>query len=215
MKLIFDRIVFTASLLLAIGLVFSGCATSADPEFTSAPSAAQAVAPISPQPTQETAGLRFQVGDTVIVTFSDTPAEIKPHEERVKEDGNITLPLIGPIQAKDRTAGDLQKAIHDAYVPKYYVRLTVTVTHVPVEKVYYVGGEVRAPGSRTWLSGTTLTKAIQNAGGLTDFAKKDNILLTRANGTQVKVDWKKASQNPKFDPRISPNDNILVFRRKW
>ena len=94
MKLSLDRIVFTVSLLLATGVVFSGCASSsADPEFSSAPAVAQAIEPVSPQPTQETGGLRFQVGDTVIVTFSDTVTEMKPHEERVKEDGNITLPL--------------------------------------------------------------------------------------------------------------------------
>jgi hypothetical protein len=72
---------------------------------------------------------RFHVGDTVTVNFSGLPEpRIDPHTEPIKEDGTITMPDIGHVQAVGKTAGELQNEIHDLYVPKLYLRLTVTVS---------------------------------------------------------------------------------------
>jgi len=155
-------------------------------------------------------GVRFQVGDLLVVTFSDTSEQIAPHDERIKEDGNITLPLIGAIKAVGKSDGELQKEIHDRYVPKYYVRLAVKVGYVPTELSYTVLGEVRAPGPKAYTGKTTVTKAIGAAGGPTEFADKRKMVLTRANGTKLKVNYKKAIEDAKFDPQVFPGDSINV-----
>ena len=160
-------------------------------------------------------GVRFQVGDLVIVNFSGTSDTILPHEERIKADGNITLPLIGAVKALGKSDGDLQTEIHDLYVPKYYVRLTVTVKYQPVELSYSVLGEVRSPGPKPYLGKTTLTKAIGAAGGLTEFAKKSDLVLTRANGTRLTVNYKKAIKDAKLDPQVFPGDSINVVKSAW
>ena len=160
-------------------------------------------------------GVRFQVGDLVIVNFSGTSDTILPHEERIKEDGNITLPLIGAVKALGKSDGDLQTEIHDLYVPKYYVRLTVTVKYVAQELSYAVLGEVRSPGPKPYLGKTTLTKAIGAAGGLTEFASKTDLVLTRANGTRLTVNYKKAIKDPKLDPQVFPGDSINVVKSIW
>ena len=85
---------------------------------------------------------RFHVGDTVIVTLSGLPTPIEPHQEPIKEDGTITMPDIGHVQAAGKTAGELQNEIYNLYVPKLYRHLTVTVN--PGDRVYYVTGEVKA-----------------------------------------------------------------------
>ena len=54
---------------------------------------------------------RFAIGDLIHVTFSGITDPIQPHEERIKDDGTITLPLIGAIKAGGKTPGELQKAI--------------------------------------------------------------------------------------------------------
>jgi len=36
---------------------------------------------------------RFHVGDTVIVSLSGLPQEIPVHQEPIKEDGTITMPI--------------------------------------------------------------------------------------------------------------------------
>ncbi len=150
---------------------------------------------------------RLRVGQTVVVAFSGAPTAIDTHTEVIKEDGTITLPLIGKIYAVGKTIGELQTEIYADYVPKYYVRLTVTVSSG--DMVYYVAGEVRSPGVETYRSDITLTKAIQAAGGLSEYASSKKIWITHA-GKRVKVDYLGALQDPSKDVPIFPEDQILV-----
>ena len=95
------------------------------------------------------------------MTFSGLQDQIPPHEEQIKEDGTITLPNIGVIIAQGKTTGELQKEIHDKYVPAFYKRLTVTVS--TERRVYYVQGQVRASGRQEYLGPTTVLKLDQAA----------------------------------------------------
>jgi polysaccharide export outer membrane protein len=156
---------------------------------------------------------RFAVGDLVIVKFSGTIEQIPQHEERIKDDGTITLTHIGAVQAAGKTPGELQKEIHDRYVPDYYRRLTVVVTGE--QRVYYVGGQVRAPGRQVYLGTTTVTKAIQSAGDFTDFGAKTRVELTRADGKTVKVNCVKAAKDAALDLPVYPGDKIHVPLRDW
>lgn len=220
MKLILDRIVSVVCLLVAVGLLGSGCATGSNPEFTSAPiidpSGSRVLEGTNPPPLQLGEGKNtFQVGDMVVVTFSGVGSEtqIPPHTERIKEDGNITLPLIGAVKAVGKTSGELQKEINGLYVPKYYVRLTVTITQAQ-DQVFYVTGEVRAPGPKPYsATGVTVTQAISAAGGPTEFAKRSRVQLTRANGARVQVNYDKALKDSKLDPKVFPGDSVNVPRR--
>jgi len=162
------------------------------------------------QPNAEVA--RFHVGETVSIIFSGTPDQILPHEELIKEDGNITLSLIGSVKAVDKTAGELQNEIHDLYVPKYYVRLNVVVK--PGDLVYYVRGEVKQPGRQLYVGETTVTKAITSASDFTDFASH-KVSLIRANDQVIKVDVDKALEDPALDPQVYPGDQVVVPRRIW
>jgi protein involved in polysaccharide export with SLBB domain len=196
---LFFSILFALSLPLA-SLVFTGCDS-----FTQTP------APTSGDNQTNVIVARFHVGETVNVAFSGTPTPPDPHEEVIKEDGNITLYLIGSIKAVGKTAGELQTEIHGLYVPQYYVRLTVTVK--PGDLVYYVRGEVNNHDGRLLYVGqTTVTKAIASAGDFSDFANH-TVSLIRANGEVIKVDVDKASENPALDPQVYPGDQIVVPRR--
>ncbi len=152
----------------------------------------------------------LSAGDKVKVDFSNVPTLIPPHEEQIKEDGTIELPLIGSIKAAGKSIGQLQRQIQDAYVPKYYVRMTVTVT--PADRFYYVGGEVKSPNRFPYAGGITVIRAIQSAGDFTDFAKRKNVQLIRANGKIEYIDANKARKNPKLDVPIYPGDTIHVDR---
>ena len=57
--------------------------------------------------------------------------------------------------------------------------------------------------------------AIGAAGGLTDYASKRNIWLIRANGTKIKVNYRKAIANPALDPQVFPGDSINVEKSIW
>lgn len=206
------------------GLLAAGCQTPDDsswlsplpgPEPASGTNAVGGTAPVS----GPTNGIpfavntdRFAVGDMVRVIFSGVSETIQPHEERIKDDGTVTLPLIGAIKAVGKTPGEVQKAITDAYVPDYYKRLTVTVSSD--KRVYYVGGYVRQPGRQEYLGTTTVTKAIQSAGDFNDFADHRNVVLTRADGKTLTVNCLKAAKDPALDPPVFPGDKIEVKIRR-
>ncbi|MCU0771833.1 MAG: polysaccharide export protein [Verrucomicrobia bacterium] len=152
----------------------------------------------------------FRVGDVVSVTFSGTSEAIPAHQERIKEDGTITLFLVKSVKAAGKTPGELQRELQDRY-DDYYKTLVVTVASF--ERFYYVGGEVKRPGAQPYLGETTVTKAIQAAGDFTDFAKKGNVQVIRADGTKLKVNFGKAIDDPSLDPPIYPGDKIHVPRR--
>ena len=59
----------------------------------------------------------------------------------------------------------------------------------------------------------TVLRAIDSAGGFSDFANRNNIELTRQTGEKIKVSWKKAVKDSKLDPEVYPNDQIIVHRR--
>jgi protein involved in polysaccharide export with SLBB domain len=82
------------------------------------------------------------------------------------------------------------------------------------DRIYYVGGEVKAPAKQLYVGDTTVTKAIQSAGGLTDFANHGKVWLIRAsNGERIRVDYDKALENPAKDPPVYPDDQINVEKR--
>jgi len=195
---LFVRGLFACAWLVA-GMIFTGCGS---------PSQGQ----LNPQPRNGADVARFHVGDTVIASFSGAPEIIADHVESIKEDGNITLPLIGAVYAVGKTTGELQNEIHTNYVPKYYVRLTVTVKSG--DRVFYVGGEVGHAGIFQYVSDTTVTKAIQAAGGLSNFANHSKVWLIRATtGQRIRVDYDKALENPAKDPPVYPDDQINVVKR--
>ncbi|HNQ72182.1 MAG TPA: polysaccharide biosynthesis/export family protein [Verrucomicrobiota bacterium] len=205
-----------AGVWLLVGLVSTGCQTSREPiPFTDVPDDTPYATPSkSAAPGNETAAgeaARLAVGDLVKVTFSGIQTPPLPHEEQVKEDGNITLPMIGPVKAEGKTLGELQKAIYSKYVPLFYKQLTVTTSSE--RRIFYVQGQVRNPGRQEYLGQTTVLKAIAGAQDFTDFADRKRVVLTRADGSRTIVDCKKAAEDSTYDLPVYPGDKIEVPMR--
>lgn len=151
--------------------------------------------------------------DLVTVVFSGVSAAPARHEERIKEDGSLTLPLNLRVQAADKTVGQLQREIYNLYVPKYF-REQLTVTVAPENRFFFVDGDVRNPNRYVYAGEMTVMKAIAAAGGFTDFADKKKVKLNRANnGEKLVVDCVKAVKNPALDKPVFPGDQIVVPRR--
>ncbi|MBI2946397.1 MAG: polysaccharide export protein [Verrucomicrobia bacterium] len=153
----------------------------------------------------------LRIGDAIYISFSgviDPPPKV---EDRIREDGCITLPFVGDVKADGLTRFELQQKISGLYVPKYYKRLTVNVN--PADRFIYVSGEVRREGSISYTREMTVRKAIAAAGGFGDFADKSSVKLTRTNGQIMTVDCNRALKDPELDLTVFPDDQIHVPRR--
>jgi len=162
------------------------------------------------------ASSKLGVGDLLTINFSDVPPDSMPREQqhRIGDDGLITLPFNVQVQAAGKTPTQLQKEIRNAYVPYWFVNLTVIVKGQ--DRYVYVDGEVKVPNRIFHIDGLTVLRAISTSGGFTDFANKKNIEVRRAIGGKTeKVDWNKARKNPKLDLPLYVNDQIYVHRGIW
>jgi protein involved in polysaccharide export with SLBB domain len=204
---------FMTGLLLA-GAILAGCDNlpPKDPFVSSPPIPRTFDGQPSTAGSQTNAAVAlFRVGETVVVTLTTgDDTGIPPHEEPIKEDGTITMPLIGKITAVGKTTGELQNEILNDYVPKYYVRLTVTVKS-PTDRFYYIGGQINHPGVQTYIGETTVSKAIQAAGDFTDYASH-TVTLIRADGKRIQINVDKAKDGKEVDPPVYPGDQIDVKR---
>lgn len=86
---------------------------------------------------------------------------------------------------------------------------------IPPANVFYVAGEVHAPGSFQLKDGTTLRQAIALAQGTTFKAKLDRAVIFRDNPDtgarqEIHVDISDVMSGKKEDLLLSPNDVIIV-----
>jgi protein involved in polysaccharide export with SLBB domain len=154
------------------------------------------------------------VGDLLSISFSDVPAPgLQEIRTRIPSDGFITLHLNIRIKATGRTIAELQQEIRKAYVPSLFVNLTAVVK--TEERFFYVGGEVRVPNRQLYLGNVTVLRAIETAGGFTDFADRKKIQLRRASGETLTINARKAEKDPTLDPQVLPNDHITIPRTRW
>lgn len=155
----------------------------------------------------------LHVGDVLTIEFTDMPTPFLPREERIKEDGTITLLEGKTFTAAGKTRGQLEREIHSTYVPQFYRKMTVSVQQKDQTQFYYVNGEVKQPARQIYISRIRLLQAIASAGDFTDFARKRAVLLTRADGRKIVINCLKARQHSDLNLEILPGDIIFVPRR--
>ena len=97
----------------------------------------------------------------------------------IRPDGKISLALIGDVDASGLTADQLAQTIVDKYkAVKANPAVSVNVIEVNSYYVFLVG-EVVQPGKLQLKSYTTILQAISLAGGFTQFASRNSILVVR------------------------------------
>jgi protein involved in polysaccharide export with SLBB domain len=190
-----QRIFLWLVLSFIAGLIGGGCQTTKkDFSFSTVPEGELVESGSSAE--------RIAPGETITVRLPGS----EPHVERAKEDGTVTLPLIGVVEVAGKTAEELQRVVYDLYVPRYYKSLPFSVPR----RAYYVTGQVRSPGRQDYIGPTTVLKAIVSAGDFTEFAARWYVVLTRAHGERLLVHCIKAAKEPALDLPVYPGDKIEV-----
>ncbi len=120
---------------------------------------------------------RIRPGDKVSVSVWSQ--EHLSAEAVVRADGNVTLPLLGDVVISGATTGEAADRITQRLVG-LVVDPQVTVALVETTPpTITVLGEVRQPGTLPLSRGERLLDALARAGGLTEFASKDEIFVLR------------------------------------
>ncbi|OAN66850.1 SLBB domain-containing protein [Sphingomonas sp. TDK1] len=131
---------------------------------------------------------------------------------RVRSDGTVTLPYLGAVQVKGDTAVSLaDKLAAQLRAGGYYAKPIVSVEIVSfVSNFVTVLGQVGSSGLQPVDRGYHVSEIIARAGGLRADAA-DFVVLTRADGTSVKLDYKKLAQGgPQDDPVVTAGDKLFV-----
>jgi polysaccharide biosynthesis/export protein len=106
-------------------------------------------------------------------------------ETRIPDNGFISYPLIGSVQAAGKSSPALEQAIRQKLAADYLQSpsVTVTVKEYVKRKVYIVGG-ITKPDGYELAADTRMTvlQLVAAAGGFTDRAAKDMVQVVRRKG---------------------------------
>lgn len=142
---------------------------------------------------------------------------------KVGTDGNISLPLLGDIRAKDLTTSQLKQEIVNRLKQKYLQDPQVTITlQEQLNRSITLDGAFTSPGVRP-LTGSqvSLLQAISLGNGLTDLADTGKVILFRHTGDKTKayhLDIKAIRDGRMKDPYVRNKDVIVAHRsdsRYW
>ena len=128
----------------------------------------------------------------------------------VRPDGMISLPLIGDIKAAELTPDKLRNAIA-AKLKEYQNEAVVSVIlHETNSNKVFILGEVARPGTYILKRKTTFLQAIALAGGFTQFASKNKIVVVRQKADDGKEEKMIISFDDIIDINSKSDKNILL-----
>lgn len=127
----------------------------------------------------------------------------------IRQDGKITLPLIGDVQAANSTPAQLEATITHL-LSAYANHPKVTVALVDnIRKKYFVEGEVSQPGEFPLDARVTVLDAITKAAGLKRAANGNRITVIRGD-VSIKLKYKRLLKHPEENILVQNGDHILV-----
>ena len=128
----------------------------------------------------------YRVGSEDVLKVSVYDEPDLSLEVRVSSDGIITYPLLGRVKVGGLTIPEVEKALLDLLGKDYLVNPQVTV-FVQEYGTIYVIGEVHTPGPYPLKPHMSLMSALAMAGGITDLAALDKVIVIRKEGDSKQV----------------------------
>ncbi len=206
----FLRVMLFSTIAASAAVVTIAAQASAPASKPAAPAAtASAASTATPPPADYVIGAE----DVLRIVFwkdNDFTSDVT-----VRPDGKITLPLMNDLQAAGLTTEQLRDAVLKASAA--YIKdptVTIEVKAINSRKVYIVGA-VMKPGTFTLSDHMTVLNLITMAGGLQEFAEKDDIgVLRTVNGKAVRfrVNYEDIAKGKSLAQNIElkPGDQVVV-----
>ena len=132
---------------------------------------------------------------------------------QIRPDGKITLPLVGDIEATNRTPLELRDEITKS-LREFMTNPVVTVIVVEaLSSQVFVTGQVAKSGPIQIFGPTTIVQAIAMAGGLAEWANKRDVRVLRPGptGTQtIRVNYQEALDGESRPVYLRSGDTVVV-----
>ncbi|MAF05945.1 polysaccharide biosynthesis/export family protein [Herbaspirillum sp.] len=197
-----------AGFVLAVAL--AGCATT-DRTYGAAPEIEIAQLEELPAPGVENL---YIIGPQATLQIEVVGAERLSGKYLTDGRGGISFPLVGLIDLNGLAPSEAADKIADVLRGDYLLNPQVRVIpdNMPLPTVS-VGGQVEKPGEYAVLGRQSLLRVVNQAGGLAQYAKLDDVLILRSVGGQKYIGAYniQAIQRGNYaDPTVYPNDIVLV-----
>lgn len=132
------------------------------------------------KPAPRLASHKLQPMDLIKLQFFQEPE--LDRDLRVSQDHKIVLPLVGPVDVKDRTVREAEILITELYRKDYLVNPQINITVLEYsQRTVTVLGQVNSPGAVVIPPerNMTLLDAIARSGGFSRLANRKTVSLTR------------------------------------
>ena len=126
---------------------------------------------------------RLGAGDKIHIKVLG--AEDLTGDYTVGDNGTISSPLIGEVQAGGETRAQLERRVEKKLAEGYLKNPKVSVSILQY-RPFYIFGEVAKPGGYPYASGMRVVNAVATAGGYTYRGNQDYVVITR-NGQERKA----------------------------
>lgn len=154
------------------------------------------------------------IGPLDVINVEVFGVEDLSRELQVDLGGQITMPLIGKIDARGETPSELAVKIASLLRGRYVRNPDVTINvKSSVSQNVTVDGQVTQPGLYPVTNQTTLMRAIASAKGLSEFANLEDVVILRTvNGQRMAALYNIGAvrRGAYADPPIFANDVVIV-----
>ncbi len=160
----------------------------------------------SPDPEAE-----YRLGTEDVVEVSVYGAEALSRTLPIRPDGRISLPLLGDVEARGRTAAELGDELAAKLAPFVVEpRVAVIVREVNAPRIYVIG-EVERPGAYPLRGRLDVIQALALAGGFGDFADRGGIVVIRGDGgARTTLDYDDLVDAKTAIPILGAGDTVYV-----
>jgi protein involved in polysaccharide export with SLBB domain len=153
-----------------------------------------------------TSAARMQPGDRILLKVWREPT--LSDALTVDQNGMVVLPRLGPFSLAQQTVGTLQDSLRVRYA-EFLRNPSIEVT---ILRRVGVHGEVKEPGLYWVDVTTTLRDVIALAGGLTEIANINNVVIVRGPTVLRVGNWERGGP---LASDLMSGDQIVVGRTSW
>jgi polysaccharide export outer membrane protein len=190
-------------------LLLGACAT--DLSVGLAPEVTQTSLETLPPPRGE---ISYAIGPQEKLEIEVVGAETLSGTYLTDIDGRLAFPLLGILEIGGQTPSEASLIIAKGLRGRYLLdpQVRVIPEDIPIPSIS-VGGQVKSPGAYSAVGKQTLLRVVNQAGGLEQFARLDDVLVLRSvdNQNYIGVYNISAIQRGNYpDPQLYPNDIVIV-----